>query len=152
VSDEALEARLYPVKVGKAERPLPDFAYVHVERREPGVTLELLHLEYVERKPDGYRYTQFCDYYRAWLKRRGLVMRQEHLAGDKAFVDYAGKKPHIVDSMTGEVFEVELFVAVLGASNYSYAEATHTQRGPDFIQSHVEDARLLRRRAERSRA
>lgn len=137
LSDEALDARLYPAKGGKAARPLPDFAYVHIERKKPGVTLELLHLEYVERQPDGYRYTQFCDHYRSWLKRRGLVMRQEHLAGDKAFVDYAGKKPHIVDPATGEVLEVELFVAVLGASNYTYAEATRTQRGPDFIQSHV---------------
>ena len=64
-------------------------------------------------------------------------MRQVHIAGDKLFVDYSGKKPHIVDAATGEVIEVELFVAVLGASNFTYAEATRTQRGPDWIGSHV---------------
>jgi transposase len=86
---------------------------------------------------EGLRYTTFCDRYREWLGRRGLVMRQVHLAGDKAFVDYSGKKPKIVDPATGEVTDVELFVAALGASNLTYAEATYTQRGPDWIASHV---------------
>jgi transposase len=99
--------------------------------------LELLHLEYLEKDAGGYRYTAFCDRYREWLKRRGLAMRQEHFAGEKLFIDYAGKKPHIVDPETGEVVAVELFVAVLGASNYTYAEATLTQRGPEFIASHI---------------
>jgi transposase len=70
-------------------------------------------------------------------------MRQEHIAGEKLYVDYAGKKPHLVDPNTGEVIEVELFVTVLGASNYTYAEATRTQRGPDFIASHVRTFREL---------
>ena len=137
MNDEALEALLYPPKPSTGARPLPDFSYLHAERKKPGVTLELLHLEYIESHPEGYRYTQFCEHYRTWLAGRGLVMLQEHKAGEKAFVDYAGKKPHFVDPLTGEVIEVELFVAVLGASNYTYAEATRTQRGPDFIQSHV---------------
>jgi transposase len=72
-----------------------------------------------------------------WLGRRGLVMRQVHLAGDKLFVDYSGKKAHLFDAATGEVTDVELFVAALGASNLTYAEATYTQRGPDWIASHV---------------
>jgi transposase len=101
------------------------------------VTLELLHLEYLEKHPNGFRYTQFCERYREWLDKRHLTMRQEHRAGEKFFVDYSGKKPHIVDPKTGEVIEVELFVAVLGASNYTFADATLTQRGPDFIASHV---------------
>ena len=117
-------------------RAVPDCAYLHAERRKPGVTLELLHLEYLEQHPDGYRYTQFCEFYRRWLRRRGLSMRQVHRAGEKLFVDYAGKKPRIVDPATGEVSEVELFVAVLGASNYTYAEATRTQQVPDWIASH----------------
>jgi transposase len=116
---------------------MPDFEYLHAERKKPGVTLQLLHLEYLQKHAEGYRYTAFCERYRDWLKRRGLTMRQEHLAGEKLFIDYAGKKPHIVDPETGEVIEVELFVAVLGASNYTYAEATLTQRGPDFIASNV---------------
>jgi transposase len=137
IGDEELERRLYPHAAAEAERPEPDCVWMHRERHRPGVTLELLHHEYLERHPNGLRYTTFCDRYREWLGRRGLVMRQVHAAGDKAFVDYSGKKPRIVDAATGEVIEVELFVAALGASNLTYAEASYTQRGPDWIASHV---------------
>jgi transposase len=137
LDDEQLEARLYPSVVAAAARPEPDCAWIHRERHRAGVTLELLHHEYLERHPDGLRYTSFCDRYREWLGRRGLVMRQVHIAGDKAFVDYSGKRARIVDATTGEVSDVEIFVATLGASNLTYAEATHTQRGPDWIASHV---------------
>jgi len=136
LDDEQLEAKLYPAKSESASRPVPDCAYLHAERRRPGVTLELLHLEYLERHPNGYRYTQFCDLYRVWLKKRKLTMRQEHRGGEKLYVDYAGKKPDLVNAETGEVTEVELFVAVLGASSLTYAEATLTQQGRDFIASH----------------
>src|SRR5438128_4244814 len=138
LTDDALEGRLYGRRevAGSRGRPWPDCAALHAERRKPGVTLELLHLEYLEQHPDGYRYTQFCEIYRRWLGRRGLSMRQVHHAGEKLFVDYAGKKPSIIDATTGEVIEVELFVAVLGASNYTYAEATRTQQVPDWIASH----------------
>lgn len=140
LTDEALEARLYtrpliPVPESAA-RPWPDCAYIHRERRKPGVTLALLHLEYLERHPDGYRYTQYCEIYRRWLKHRGLSMRHVHRAGEKLFVDYSGKKPTIIDPATGEVIAVELFVAVLGASSYTYAEATRTQQVPDWLASH----------------
>jgi transposase len=136
--DEALEARLYgrPEVAGQRGRPWPDCVWIHAERRKPGVTLELLHLEYLEQHPAGYRYTQFCEIYRRWLKRRGLSMRQVHRAGEKCFVDYAGQKPRLTDPATGEVRAVELFVAVLGASNYTYAEATLTQQLPDWLGSH----------------
>ena len=147
LDDAELEARLYPSVVAAASRPEPDCTWVHRERHRPGVTLELLHHEYLEQHPDGLRYTTFCDRYREWLGRRGLVMRQVHVAGDKMFVDYSGKKPRIVDPTTGEVIEVELFVAALGASNLTYAEATYTQRSPDWIASHVRGLRVLRRRA-----
>ncbi len=138
LTDDALEARLYgrPEAAGGRQRPRPDCAYLHAERRKPGVTLELLHLEYLEHHPDGYRYTRFCDLYRRWLQRRGLTMRQVHHGGEKLFVDYAGQKPSVIDSATGERIAVELFVAVLGASNYTYAEATRTQQVPDWIASH----------------
>jgi transposase len=137
LADDVLESRLYrrPAVAG-SRGPAPDGAWIHAERRKPGVTLELLHLEYLERHPDGYRYTQFCELYRRWLGRRGLSMRQIHHAGEKMFVDYAGQKPTLIDPATGAVREVELFVAVLGASNYTYAEATLTQRVPDWIASH----------------
>lgn len=137
-SELEVEARLYRATRGPgAARPLPDFARVHTERQRPGVTLELLHLEYLEQHPEGYGYTQFCAYYRRWCERHRLSMRQVHRAGEKLFVDYAGKKPTIVDPTTGEAQEVELFVAVLGASSFTYAEATRSQRSADFIASHT---------------
>jgi transposase len=139
LGEAELSARLYagPGAEESYPRVEPDCAWIHRERSRPGVTLELLHEEYLEQHPEGYQYTAFCDRYRAFLKRRGLVMRQPHIAGDKMFVDYSGKKPHIVDPLTGEWIEVELFVAVLGASNYTYAEATRSQKVHDFISSHV---------------
>jgi transposase len=137
LTDDALEQRLYGPKIsGHVPRPLPDPAWIHTELRRAGVTLELLHLEYLQQHPDGYRYSAFCRHYREWLGRQRLSMRQVHQAGDKLFVDYSGKKPTIVDPVSGVVRQVELFVAVLGASDYTYAEATETQRSADFIQSH----------------
>ena len=139
LSEKELEARLYvrtPV-APQTKRTMPDFAEIHIERHRPGVTLFLLHQEYLEQTPDGYGYTQFCEHYRRWVQDRGLTMRQTHLAGDKLFVDYSGKKAHFVNPQTGERVEVELFVGVLGSSNYTFAEATHTQQVPDFVASHV---------------
>ncbi|MCC6653197.1 MAG: IS21 family transposase [Candidatus Eisenbacteria bacterium] len=137
--DEAtLEVRLNgPVVEAGAQRDEPDPIWIHVEKMKPGVTLELLHIEYIEGHPNGLRYTAFCERYRAWLARRKLTMRQSHKAGERAFVDYSGKRPWIVDRKTGERQPVELFVGVLGASNFTFAEATRTQQSVDFIQSHV---------------
>jgi transposase len=139
VDDDELERRLYggPKHSRTPERALPDPARMHAELRRPGVTLELLHLEYLREHPDGYRYTAFCDVYRRWRDRAGLVMRQQHKAGERAFIDYSGKRPAVIDPTTGEVIEVELFVAVLGASNLTYAEATRTQTVTDFVSAHV---------------
>ena len=137
LSETELEARLYARRTVAAQPTPPDCDYLHRERHKPGVTLQLLHEEYLQDHPDGYRYTQFCEYYRRWLKQRGVTMRQVHHVGEKMFSDYAGKKPHWVDPQTGELIEAELFVAVLGASNYTYAEATATQQVPDWIGSHT---------------
>jgi transposase len=135
----ALETQLYPAPiVSSSVRARPDPVHIHQELKRVGVTLELLHLEYLEEHPDGLRYTAFCDVYRKWLSTAGLVMRQTHKAGEKTFVDYSGKKPHYVDPTTGEHIEAELFVAALGASNYTYATATATQQVPDFIAAHVQ--------------
>jgi len=138
LSEEALRLVLYgrPL-VGERTRPLPDPAYLHTELRRAGVTLALLHVEYLEKHPDGYRYTAFCELYKRWRDRRSPVMRQVHVAGEKLFVDYSGNKPHFIDGSTGQVVPVELFVAALGASNLTYAEATRTQRVGDFTASHV---------------
>ena len=135
LTDAELEAQLYVKTPSTSVRPEPDCAALHLELRRPGVTLALLHVEYLTEHPDGLRYTMFCERYRVWSKRRSSVMRQVHVAGDELFVDYAGMKPCIVDATTGEIIEVELFVAVLGASNYTFAEATRTQSVVDFVGS-----------------
>ena len=138
LGDRELEERLYGRRGPQSHgRPRPDPVYLHTELRRRGVTLELLHLEYLEQHPEGLRYTAFCDTYRHWLARAGVTMRQVHKAGEKCFVDYSGVRPSYINSQTGEHIEVELFVAVLGASNYTYAEATATQQVPDFVASHV---------------
>jgi transposase len=133
-----LEERLYGREdVAERTRPVPDCARLHTELRQPGVTLQLLHQEYLTQHPSGYRYSQFCDYYRRWVQRQRRSMRQLHRAGEKLFVDYAGQRPHYVNPETGELVTVELFVAILGASNYTYAEATPTQQSADWIASHI---------------
>jgi len=139
MDDAALEARLFardepPPSDG---RPLPHWPTVHKELRKKGVTRQLLWLEYKDRYPDGYQYTQFCRHYRAWQGGLDLVMRQEHRAGEKLFVDFPGMTLPIVDPDTGEVWQAELFVAVMGASSYTYAEAFASQALPDWIRGHV---------------
>jgi transposase len=144
LTEEELEARVYGVRrLPRSRRPPPDLVWVDTELRKKGVTLQLLHVEYLEAHPDGHRYSRFCQLYREWKKKQRPTMRQEHRAGEKLFVDYAGKKPCYVDRRTGEIVEAELFVAVLGASNLTYAEITATQRSPDFIQSHVNTLRYI---------
>jgi transposase len=137
LADNELEGRLYAAVAKRVDTPLPDPPRLDLELKKPGVTLRLLHLEYREAHPAGYGYTQFCDHYRRWKKRQRVVMRQTHRAGEKLFTDYAGKKPHWIDPMTGEVQEAELFVAALGASNYTYAEATASQKIGDWIGSNT---------------
>lgn len=138
LSESEFERQLYGRGGGEAgPRPVPEWSEIHAELAKKGVTRLLLHLEYLERHPDGYAYTQFCDGYKRWCKKQKRSMRQVHRAGEKLFIDYSGKKPVVVDPQSGEVREVELFVAVFGASNYTYAEATESQKSADFIASHV---------------
>ncbi len=139
IDDDELDRRLFAQQVPSltTPRPKPDPTKIHIELRRPGVTLRLLHEEYAAANPDGYGYTRYVALYNAWADRLKVVMRQVHKAGEKCFVDYAGKKPSIVDPKTGERVEVELFVAVMGASNLTYAEVTATQRSADWIASHV---------------
>jgi transposase len=131
-----LEQQLYgPRLPSTAPRPMPDMLWLHRELMRPAVTLELLHLEYLERHPDGYRYSRFCDHYKAWLAKQRISMRQEHRAGEKLFIDYSGRKASVVDPRTGEVREAEIYVAVMGASSFVYAEATWSQQLADFVGS-----------------
>jgi len=138
LTDEELDARLYPPTPSNSEpRPVPNAPAIHIELRRTGVTLRLLHEEYLLANANGYGYTKFVELYNKWAGRLQVTMRQVHKAGEKCFVDYSGKKPTIINRETGERVEVELFVGVLGASNYTYAEATATQRSADWIASHV---------------
>lgn len=139
LDDDGLERLLFPPQ-GElpAERVTPDWSYVHQELRRPGVTLVLLWEEYKARHGDGgYQYSRFCDLYGAWARRVDVTMRQSHQAGEKLFVDYAGDTLPVTDPDTGEVRQAQLFVAVLGASNYTYAEATWSQGSLDWVGSHV---------------
>ena len=138
LSDAALEHQLFPPapNLPAQERGIPDWSVVHRERKRKGVTQFLLWQEYRQQHPQGYQYSWFCDHYRQWLGKRDLVMRQDHRAGEKLFVDYAGHTAAVVNQHTGEIREAQIFVAVLGASNYTYAEATWTQGLQDWIGSH----------------
>ena len=138
LAEDELQRLLYGVGGGGRERPAPDLLWVHTERQKSRkVTLELLHLDYLEQHPDGYKYTAFCARYRGWLKKQRLSMRQVHRAGEKTFIDYSGDTINVIDPKTGEGRCAELFVAVLGASNYTFAEATWSQQLPDWTASHV---------------
>lgn len=139
LDDDALEARLFASSAPPAQpRPLPEWQKVHTELRRPGVTLMLLWLEYREAFPDGYAYSQFCARYRRWQRHIDVVMRQEHKAGEKLFVDFPGQRIAIYDDATGEVaLEAELFVAVLGASSYLFAEALASQELMHWVTAHV---------------
>ncbi len=140
LTDEALEQRLFPApssKPGARRHPEPDWAALVREMKRPGVSLLILWEEYGAAHPEGYGYSRFCELYRAFEHRLSPTMRQTHVAGHKAFVDYSGKKVAIADALTGEIRMAEIFVAVLGASNLTYAEATWTQTLPDWIAAHV---------------
>jgi transposase len=137
LDEPALHAQLYRRAVPLSRTPQPDFAELHRELSRRGVTRLLLWEEYKTVHPDGWQYSVFCDQYRRWLARQELVLRQDHLPGDKLFVDYAGQTVPIVDRHTGEIRAAQIFVAVLGCSNLSHAEATWTQGAADWLGSHV---------------
>ena len=139
LDDIALEALLFPQgPAPEPTRPVPEWRRVHRELRRPGVTLMLLWHEYREEHPDGYAYSQFCLHYRAFQRRLDLPMRQEHRAGERLFVDFPGQRLAIYDRRSGEVrLEAELFVAVLGASDYLYAEAIASQSLEHWVDAHV---------------
>jgi len=136
--DEAAVERLLfpPAPVSGSKRPLPDWGEIHTELRRKGVTLELLWEEYKSVYPEGYQYSRFCELYRGWRGFLQLWMRQDHKAGEKLFVDYAGQTVDVVNPKTGEVSDAQVFVAVLGASSYTFAEASWSQGLPDWIGSH----------------
>jgi transposase len=136
LSDEELEARLYRPAVPRSACHLePDYAHIHQELKRAGVTLQLLWEEYAQANPLAYKYTSFCIKYRAWADGLKRSMRQVHVAGEKLFADYAGQTVPIVDADTGEIRAAQIFVAALGASNFTYACATMTQTAADWVGS-----------------
>lgn len=140
LSEKELQLRLYgrEIRGGKRkEYPIPDWGQVHRELRRKGVTRTLLWLEYREQHPDGYKYSQFCEYYRRWLKKVEVTMHGEHKAGEKMFVDFSGEKPSYKDRRSGAKVHCELFVATLGASGLIYAEATASQNLLCWIEAHT---------------
>jgi transposase len=146
LDDAALEALLFPPAstLPSDQRPQPNWAQLHLElKRHKGVTLFLLWQEHKEAHPEGHQYSRFCELYGQWRGRQDLVMRQTHRAGEKLFIDYAGPTVPVIDRLTGEIKQAQIFVAVLGASNYTYCEATWTQKLPDWIASHVRALQYL---------
>ena len=141
MTDAALEARLFSdagTKQGHRRQVEPDWPTIHCELKRKHVTLAILWDEYIARDPEGYRYSRFCELYRIWEGKLSVTMRQTHVGGDKLFVDYAGDTvPVIVDRLTGEVRQAQIFVAVMGASSFSYVEATWTQTLGDWIGAHT---------------
>ena len=141
MTDAVLEARLFAnagTKQGHRRHIEPDWTAIHRELKRKHVTLSILWDEYIERDPHGYRYSRFCELYRDWEARLSVTMRQTHVGGDKLFIDYAGDTvPVIIDRLTGEVRQAQIFVAVMGASNFTYVEATWTQGLADWIGAHT---------------
>jgi transposase len=140
LAEEALHAQLYPNKPGRrpmAAMALPDCSAIRQQLSRKGVTRRLLWREYRDQHPDGLEYSQFCEVYRCWRKTQDAVMRFSHEPGDKLFVDYAGMTLPLIDRHTGELRPVQIFVATLGHSSYTFAEATMSQSAPDWLASHV---------------
>jgi len=137
-SDAELEAAFLKTKVKLKKCNVPDWSQVHVELKNKTLTLQLLWEEYRERHPDAYySYNHYCRMYRQWLGKQKPSMRQLHRAGEKLFVDYCGPTVEIIDRATGEILKAQIFVAVMGASNYTYAEATRSQGLEDWVMSHA---------------
>ena len=128
-ADESqIERLLFPAMQKRSRFVEPDYFKVHQELKCKGVTLQLLWAEYVAvHEAAAYRYSQYCHHYRQWRKQQRRSMRQVHRAGEKTFIDYCGPTVPIVCRQTGEIRKAQVFVAVLGASSYTYADATWTQ-------------------------
>jgi transposase len=139
--DARLEAVLFPcpdTPQPPTTRSLPDFAAIHEQlQRHRDVTLQLVWEEYRDGNPDGYGYSRFCELYHRWRKKLDVVLRQEHKAGEKAFVDWAGATMPIYERGTGEVWQAPMFVAALGASSYTWAEVTHDQQMEAWLLAHT---------------
>ncbi len=146
LTDDQLARLFYPGADTRASRrfQIPDWSAVHQELKRKGMTKQLLWEEYTQQYPNRcYSYSQFCDCYRHWLGLQKRSMRQLHKAGEKCFVDYAGSTVPAVCADTGEIRPAQVFVAVLGASNYTYAEATWSQSALKRVVSGLRDPKIV---------
>jgi transposase len=143
--DRKLETVLFPIRSGRPKSPIsaPDFAEIHEQLKQKGMTLALLWERYKAANPDGYNYSYFCDLYRDWAKKIDVVMRQAHRAGEKLFSDFAGSKLLVTNPRTGEVSEAHIFVAALGASGYTYAEAFWAENAESWCTGHANAFRFM---------
>lgn len=139
MDDTVLEQKLFPVIFTSipSRKPEPDWAVVHQELKRKGATLQVLHEEYLGLHPGGMAYSMFCQRHREFKQTLKRYMRQTYVAGERVFVDYAGPTMMIVDRATRQVRYAQIFVGVLGASSYIYAEAHWSQTLPDWIAAHV---------------
>ncbi len=137
MEEDILSGLLFPREEKVPGKPLPDLDYLHGELRKKGVTLQLLHEEYKRDNPDGYERTQFYQLYNEWARKGDPVMRFNHKAGEKMFVDFSGDKAHYQDPITGTIIKAELFVSVLGASSYIFARAVADQTQESFVDCNI---------------
>ncbi len=147
MDDAQLENLLYPITVQGQQYAEPDWQALHEQLKEKGITRELVWLDYKSDCGSGdkapYSYQQYCRLYQAWSKNISVVMRQEHLAGEKLFVDFAGKTIPVVNPETGEVTFAQIFVAVMGASNYTFVTACESQKIDSWLAAHVQAFRFF---------
>ncbi|HHT0605498.1 TPA: IS21 family transposase [Legionella pneumophila] len=136
-SEDKIYSVLFPIENKQTVHPLPDFGKVHKELKRKGVTLMLLWYEYQQQNPGGYSYSRYCELYQTFVGKCNPTMRLTHRAGEKLFVDYSGLTVPWVDKKTGEIHKAQIFVAVLGASSYTFIEATADQSLLSWVQSHV---------------
>lgn len=141
--DACVDAALFPRSTPPANerrpaRSRPDFVSIHEQlQQHRHLTLQLLWEEYRQANPDGYRYSRFCELYQRWRSKLDVVLRQEHKAGEKMFVDWAGTTIPVYDPHTGQAWQAPLFVATLGASSYTWSEATRDQQMESWLRAHV---------------
>lgn len=143
LTDGDLEALLFPHSEGKKSRSQPDWTQVHQDLSRKGMTLERIWYDWIQKYPDGYSYGHFCACYKKWCRIQKLTMRIHHKAGERLYVDFAGKTMQVIDPSTGEVSKVQIFVATLGGSNYTYVEAVPDQTLRSWIGAHVRCLKFL---------
>ena len=143
MTEEVLEALLFPSDDSSPCRPQPDWKDVHRQLSRKGMTLERVWSKYRATHPDGYSYGHFCELYREWLGPKKATLRIHHAAGEKLFVDFAGTTVDVTDPSTGEVYSAQIFVATLGCSKYTYVEAVMNQKLRSWIGAHVRALEFL---------